>query len=129
LSAEWRPARSTIGRCALVGSVAAVLASLYFLAPASVLQWLLVLVLVGAFIHALLRDWRCESPCFGCDNGQWYLRRQGEREPVTLGYSHFFAPRLGVIGFIAADGGVVKIVILPDSISAGDCHSLAVALV
>ncbi len=105
------------------------LASLYFVAPASALQWLVVLVLLGAFLWSLLRDWRCEPPGFGCDNGQWYLRRQGGREPVDLRYSHFFARRLGVIGFNAADGSVVKIVILPDSMNAGDCHTLAVALV
>lgn len=104
-------------------------ASLYFAAPAGILQWLIVMVLLGVFAWGLLRDWRREPQGFGCDQGQWYLRQQGEREPVVLHHSHFITRGLGVIGFAAADGSMVSIVILPDSMSPGDCHRLAVALV
>ncbi len=125
---EWHPARSRLARRALLGSVVAALASLFFTAPKSALQWLVLALLLGVFLRALIRDWRRETLEFGCEQGQWFLRREGLRESVVLRHSHFLTHRVGVIGFTTAAGDTVTITILPDSLSVDDCRSLAVAL-
>ena len=125
---EWRPASSWIARVALLGSVALVLCSLFFVAPKDLWQWLVVTVLLGLLARALARDWRREPQDFGLQQGQWYLLRQGQRVAVTLRHSHFIAHRIGVMGFATANGDMVVVTILPDSLSADDGRKLAVAL-
>lgn len=128
LLVEWRPARSRLASAAWAVSTVAVLCSLFFVAPAYPWQWLVLAVLLGLFVRALARDWRREPQDFGLEQGQWYLRQQGRRVPVTLRHSHFISHRMGVIGFVTSNGNTVAITILPDSLSAEDGRKLAVAL-
>ena len=128
LLVEWHPACSRLASTAWAVSVVAVLCSLFFVAPAYPWQWLVAAVLLTLFVRALARDWRREPQDFGLEQGQWYLRQQGRRVPVTLRHSHFISHRMGVIGFATASGNTVAITILPDSLSVDDGRKLAVAL-